>query len=151
MGNFSIPDDYQNSFTVYQTIDYPPPRNQVRFHYVNETALEAARAGEPLPDGSFLLRVTFPAELGEDGDPITGPDGHFVATGDPAGFTAMAREAGWADAIPELLRNENWNYGSFQSGGTPNTGSQANCLGCHLGQADTSYLFTHEELAEAAR
>ncbi len=150
MGKISIPDDYQSRFTVYRTIDYPAPRNEVRFNYANETALAAARAGQPLPDGSFLLVANFSAVLGDDGNPIRGPDGHFVP-GDPVSVTAVAREAGWGDAIPALLRNENWNYRSFMADGTPNTGSQANCLVCHLGQADTSYLFTHAELTEAAR
>ncbi len=150
MGKISIPDDYQSRFTKYRTVDFPPPRNEVRLEYANETALAAARAGQPLPDGSFVLRAAFSAVLGEDGNPITGPDGHYVPA-DPVGYTAAAREAGWGDTIPALLRNENWNYGSFQADGTPNTGSQANCLACHLPQADTSYLFRHAELTEVAR
>ena len=78
MGKISIPDDYQSRLTVYRTVDYPAPRNQVRFNYANETALAAARADQPLPDGSFLLVANFSAVLGDDGNPITGPDGHFV-------------------------------------------------------------------------
>ncbi len=131
-------------------MDFQPPRNEVRLEYANDTALEAARAGRPLPDGSFIIRAMFSAVLGEDGNPITGPDGHFVA-GEPVGYTAAAREAGWGDTIPTLLRNENWIYGSFQADGTPNTGSQANCLACHLQRVDTSYLFRHAELTEVAQ
>jgi len=150
MGKVSIPDDYKSRFTVYRTTDFPAPRNQVRFNYANQTALEAARAGRPLPDGSFILVATFSAELGPDGNPVKGPDGHFVPK-DPVGFTAMAREAGWGDSVPALLRNENWNFASFRADRTSNTGSQANCLACHRPQASTSYLFTHKELTEAVR
>ena len=150
MGKISIPDDYQSGLTVYRTVDYPAPRNQVRFNYANEAALAAVRADQPLPDGSFLLVANFSAVLGDDGNPITGPDGHFVP-GDPVSFTAAAREPGWGDAIPALLRNENWHFNSYMADGTPNTGSQANCLVCHLPQADTSYIFTHAELTEAAK
>jgi len=150
MGNISFPDDYQSRLTVYRTVDYPAPRNEVRFNYANETALAAARADQPLPDGSFLLVANFSGVLGEDGNPITGPDGHFLP-GDPVSFTAAAREPGWGDAIPALLRNENWHFNSFMADGTPNTGSQANCLACHVPRADTSYLFTHAELTETAK
>ena len=150
MGKVAIPADYRTRFTVYRTTDFPAPRNQVRFNYANPTALAAVRAGRPLPDGSFLLVATFSAELGADGNPIKGPDGHFVPK-DPVSFTAMAREAGWGDSVPALLRNENWNFASFRGDRTVNTGSQANCLACHRPQASTSYLFTHKELAEAVK
>jgi cytochrome c553 len=150
MGKVSIPDDYRTRFTVYRTTDFPAPRNQVRFNYANQTALAAVREGKPLPDGSFLLVATFSAELGADGNPVKGADGHFVPK-DPVGFTAMAREPGWGDSVPALLRNENWNFASFRADRTSNTGSQANCLACHRPQASTSYLFTHKELSEAVK
>jgi len=150
MGKISIPDDYRSRFTVYRTTDFSAPRNQVRFNYANETALVAARAGKPLPDGSFILVATFSAALGSDGNPVKGPDGHFVPK-DPVSFNAMAREAGWGDAIPALLRDENWNFGTFKADRTSNAGSQATCLGCHRGQAGASYLFSHKELTDAAK
>ena len=28
-------------------------------------------------------------------------------------YTAMARESGWGKDIPEMLRNEDWNYAAF--------------------------------------
>ena len=150
MGKVSVPDDYRSRFTVYRTTDFPAPRNQVRFNYANETALAAAGAGKPLPDGSFILVATFSAALGNDGNPIKGQDGHFVPK-DPVNFNAMAREAGWGDAIPALLRDENWNFGTFRADRTSNAGSQATCLGCHRGQASASYLFSHKELTDAAK
>jgi cytochrome c553 len=150
MGKIKIPDDYQSRFTVYQTTDFPAPRNQVRFHYVNQTALEAVRADRPLPDGSFIIVGTFSAALDAQGNPVKGPDGHFVPK-EPVNFTAMAREAGWGESVPALLRDENWNFGSFRADRTPNTGSQAGCLACHGPQAKTSYLFTHKVLSEAAK
>jgi cytochrome c553 len=150
MGKVSIPDDYRSRFTAYRTTDFPAPRNQVRYNYANETALAAARAGKPLPDGSQIVVATFSAALGSDGNPIKGPDGHFMPK-DPVNFTAMAREAGWGDAVPALIRDENWNFGTFKADRTANAGSQATCLGCHRGQASVSYLFSQKELIEAAQ
>ena len=149
--NVRFPADYASSFTVYNTVDFPAPRNQVRRSYVNKTGLEAARAGKPLPDGSQILIATFSAALGPDGNPVKGSDGHFVPK-DPVSFTSMAREAGWGDAIPVLLRDENWNFAGFRADGSLNPGfSQATCLACHNPQASTSYMFTHNELSEAVK
>ncbi len=149
--NVRFPADYASSFTVYNTVDFPAPRNQVRRSYVNKTGLEAVRAGKPLPDGSQILIATFSATLGPDGNPVKGADSHFVPK-DPVNFTSMAREAGWGDVIPALLRDENWNFAGFRADGTLNPGfSQATCLACHNPQASTSFMFTHKELSEAVK
>jgi hypothetical protein len=104
-----------------------------------------------LPDGSYLLVEIMSAVPGDDGQPMIGQDGRFVA-GEVVGFNAMAREAGWGDAVPELLRNENWLYANFSADGAVNTGvNQAACLACHVPLTEESYTFTINELLEAAR
>jgi cytochrome c553 len=147
--DFPFPQDYQASFTKYHTINFPD-RKQVRTYFANETALEAAREGRPLPDGSYLLVEIHSAQLDDSGEPVTGEDGFYVAA-EHTGFTAMAREAGWGEAVPALLRNENWNYAVMRADGTVNAGAnQAACLACHVPHQETSYLFTLDELKEAA-
>jgi cytochrome c553 len=148
--DFPFPDDYQSSFTKYTTINFPD-RKQVRHYFANETALEAARAGEPLPDGSYILVEIHSVQLDDNGEPVMGDDGFYVAD-ELTGFTAMAREPGWGDVVPELLRNENWNYSVFRQDRTVNTGAnQAGCLACHQPHEDTSFLFTLDPLREVAR
>ena len=144
-----FPKDYREAFIRYHTINFPATR-QVRYYFANRTAVQAAKEGRDLPDGSYLFVEVHAARLDANGKPVTGSDGLFEAE-KLLFHTAMAREAGWGSEIPPLLRNEDWNYGSFQADRTPNTGSQANCLACHLGRSDTSYLFTHAELTEAAQ
>jgi cytochrome c553 len=145
---FPFPADYESTFVRYHTAY---PGNQVRHYYANETALAAAREGRALPDGSYLIVEIFAATLGSDGQPVRGADGRFVA-GERVGFNVMAREAGWGERIPELLRNENWNYANLGVGHAVNTGaSQAACLACHVPLTDTSYVFTLEQLIAVAR
>lgn len=148
--DFPFPEDYKTTFTKYHTISFPAPRNQVRHYFANEAALEAAREDRPLPDGSYLLIEVYSVVLGDDGEPVRGEDGHFVE-GDLVGWNVMAREPGWGDAVPALLRNEDWNYASFRADGSVNTGAnQAACLACHVPHEETSFLFTLDELKEAA-
>ena len=126
----TFPDDYLASFTRYHVKNVPATR-RVQHFYANRTALAAAREGRPLPDGSVLLNVTLSAKLDADGKPMAGPDGSFVAD-QVLGYGAMAREQGWGRDIPDMLRNEDWNYAAFTGGrDRVATVNQAECLACH--------------------
>jgi len=143
----TFPEGYKESFTKYHTINFPATK-QVRYYYANKAAVAAAKAGKPLPDGSVLFVEVYAAKL--DGDkPVTGGDGFFV--GDKLLlYTAMARDAGWGKDIPEMLRNDNWNYAIFTADKQYRPGvNQAECLACHKPLNNVSYTFTLKQLAEA--
>lgn len=137
-----FPEDYRTAFTRYTTIAFPE-RNQLRYYYANATALRAAKAGRPLPDGSTLLVEVYSTKPDVDGWPL--PDRLI-------GYTAMSREKGWGRDIPGLLRNEEWNYAMFTPAKQhrPDV-NQAECLACHKPQDRVSYTFTLKQLAEAAK
>ena len=107
----AFPEDYKRTFTKYYTKNFPPAK-EVRYYYANTAAATAARAGKPLPDGSVLFVEICSAKLDAKNKPITGADSFYVPDR-LLRYTAMEREAGWGDDIPELLRNENWNYAIF--------------------------------------
>ena len=107
----AFPEGYQASFTKYLTIDFPATK-QVRYYYANPVAVAAARDGKPVPDGAMMFAEVHAARLDADGKPLSGADGHFMPE-KLLFYTAMAREAGWGRDIPEMLRNENWNYAVF--------------------------------------
>jgi cytochrome c553 len=144
----TFPEGYKESFTKYHTISFPATK-QVRYYYANKAAVAAAKAGKPLPDGSVLFAEVYAAKLGADGKPVVGSDGFFV-TDKLVAYTAMAREAGWGKDIPEMLRNENWNYAIFTTDKQHRPGvNQAECLGCHKPLDNVSYTFTLKQLAGA--
>jgi len=144
----TFPDAYKETFTRYTTVDLPGPK-QVRHFYANAIALEAARAGRDLPDGSILLGEIHSARLGPDKNPVTGPDGRFVPD-QLVGFAVMARQPGWGNDIPEMLRNGDWNYAAFTAARQPRPGvNQAECFACHKPLEKTSYAFTLKQLAAA--
>ena len=143
-----FPEDYKATYTRYHTINFPATR-QVRYYYANATALQAAKAGKPLPDGSVLFVEVYSAKLGADKNPISGGDG-FFAPDQLVAYTAMARDAGWGKEIPDMLRNEDWNYAVFTPAKQHRPGvNQAECLACHKPLDKVSYTFTLRQLAEA--
>jgi cytochrome c553 len=143
----TFPEGYKDTFTKYLTINFPATK-QVRYYFANRTAVEAARAGKPLPNGSFLLTEVYAAKLDADQKPVMGADGFFVAD-KPLLFTAMAREAGWGKDIPPMLRNEDWNYAVFSLDKQPRPINHAECLGCHVPLNNVSYTFTLKQLSGA--
>lgn len=143
----AFPERYKETFTRYHTIDFPAAK-QVRHFFANQAAVQAARAGAALPDGSVLLAEVHSAKLDADGKPVVGADGFFVAD-KLLFYTAMAREAGWGAGIPAMLRNDDWNYAAFSAEKQPRSINQAECLACHKPLAKWSYAFTLKELAQA--
>lgn len=146
--NLTFPEGYQGTFTKYHTINFPKTK-QVRHYFANKVAVDAAKQGKPLPDGSVLFAEAYAAKLDADKKPVTGADGFY----EPAKllfYTAMAREAGWGKDIPDMLRNGDWNYAVFTTDKKHRPGTnQAVCLACHKPLDSVSYTFTLKELAAA--
>ena len=107
----TFPEGYKDTFTKYHAINFPAT-NQVRYYYANKAAVQAAKEGKALPDGSVLFAEVYAAKLDADKKPVMGSDGFFVPDMLVL-YTAMARGAGWGKDFPEMLRNEGWNYAVF--------------------------------------
>ncbi len=146
----TFPENYKTTYTKYHTINFPATR-QVRYYFANDVALQAAKAGKALPDGSVLLAEVYSAKLDAEKKPILGADGFFVPD-QLVAYTAMGRDAGWGKDIPEMLRNENWNYAVFTAAKQPRPGiNQAECLACHKPLDKTSFVFTLDQITAAAK
>jgi len=144
----TFPEGYKDTFVKYHTINFPATK-QVRYYYANAAAVTAAKAGQPLPDGSVLFAEVYAAKLDGSGKPATGGDG-FYAADKLLFYTAMARDAGWGNDIPEMLRNADWNYAVFTTDKQHRPGvNQAECLACHKPLDNVSYTFTLKQIAEA--
>jgi len=144
----TFPEGYKDTFVKYHTINFPAT-NQVRYYFANKVAVQAAKEGKALPDGSVLFAEVYSAKLDADKKPVTGSDG-FFAPDKLLLYTAMARAAGWGKEFPEMLRNEDWNYAVFTTDRQHRAGiNQAECLACHKPLDKVSYTFTLKQLAEA--
>jgi cytochrome c553 len=146
--NVRFPEGYNTSFVKYHTINFPAT-GQVRYYYANAAAVQAARQGKPLPQGSYLLAEVHAAKRGADGKPVTGADGFFVPE-KLLLYTAMEIGPGWGKDFPDMLRNGDWNYAIFTTDKQHRPGvNQAECLACHKPLDSVSYVFTLKPLAAA--
>jgi hypothetical protein len=147
--NVTFPDDYKQSFVKYHTINFPATR-QVRYYFANKAAVNAAKAGRPLPAGSYLFAEVYAAKLDANKQPVMGKDGFF----EPEKlliFTAMQSGEGWGKDFPDMLRNADWNYAIFSTDKQHRPINQAECLGCHKPLDNVSYVFTLKALGAAGR
>ncbi|MGB8857493.1 MAG: cytochrome P460 family protein [Burkholderiales bacterium] len=148
--NVNFPEGYASTYTKYYTINFPATR-QVRYYFANETALKAAKDGNAIPNGAVLFVEVYSAKLDAEKKPMMGSDGFFVAD-QLLFYTAMSRDAGWGKDIPDMLRNDDWNYAAFTPAKLPRPGAnQAECFACHKPLDKTSFLFTLDRLTAMAK
>lgn len=130
-----FPAAFPVGFTEYQRQPSDDGKT-VQAFWANDVALAAARAGEPLPEGSMIVGTT-----GDAAAPTT-----------VRSYSVMASQSGWGQAVPVLLRNGNWQFGRFGSDGTPTLGeAHARCLACHQPQAARNHVFSLSALQARAR
>jgi cytochrome c553 len=145
----TLPASFTTGYTRYLTRDSAEDE-QVSVYYANDTAFAAAAAGKPLPDGSGIYVEVYSARLGADKKPVKRSDGKLVPD-QLQSYVAMARGPGWGDDIPEMLRNENWNYAVFAADRTLRANvNLAKCLACHKPRQGSSFLYLQNELTAAA-
>ena len=137
-GRMPFPADFPSGYSLYQTETNPAARRVVK-RYANRVAVQAAREGRPLPNGSVLLVVNH--EAASDAD-----SGRVVA-GPIQSYAAMQTQAGWGEAVPELLRNADWDYALFSAQGVRRGEvNTAPCFACHKPIAASNHVFTMNAL-----
>jgi cytochrome c553 len=148
--NATFPANHRATFVKYNAANFPDLK-QVRHYYANPIALAAARAGARLPDGAVILTEVSSVKLDDRLELAKGPDGIYIPN-QLVFYSVMARGAGWGKDIPEILRNEDWNYAAFTPQGQlrPRI-NHAECLACHKSQDEANYTFTMKELSAFAK
>ena len=72
---FTFPADYASG-VEYLSVD--KPNKQVHVFYASRGAIEAAKAGKPMPDGTVFTGVHYNAKLDADGNPVKDANGRFI-------------------------------------------------------------------------
>ncbi len=119
----------------------------MRYYYANPAAMKAAKEGKALPDGAVLFAEVFAPSSTPTRSRSWAPTASSCAD-QLLFYTAMARDAGWGKDIPDMLRNDDWNYAVFTPDKQHRPGvNQAECLACHKPLDKVSYTFTMKEIA----
>lgn len=138
----TLPADYATRFVIYDKVD-KPERKRVRFMYINREALDAARPGQPFPNGTILIMEDHEVELDAAGNPLRDAAGRLRPTQVVSGIFVMEKREGWGALIPPESRNGDWDYAVFRPDRTPQVVQTQACFACHLPQAGANdFTFT---------
>ena len=144
----AFPKDFPKGFTLYDAKNRDD-QHVVAQAYVNAVGLKAAKEGKPLPDGTQIIIVKSVPKMDAEKKPIAGKDGLWQAE-KIAIFEGMEARANWGKDIPELIRNQDWNYALFNADKSPKEVNQAICLTCHLPVASQGFVFGLKKIHEKA-
>ena len=146
----AFPEDFAKG-VAYMSIDRAGGK-AISEYYTSREAIEAAKKGMPLPDGTVITAVNFAAQLDAQGNPVKGANGRFIKTSTIRGYRVMAKRAGWGSEYPEAKRNGEWEYQVFNADKTPDPKADLNaCFNCHKPQASNDYVFSFDKLKLAAK
>ncbi|MDX3924733.1 MAG: cytochrome P460 family protein [Shinella sp.] len=123
----AFPEDYAEG-VHYTTVTRGNVREEI---FTSAEAIEAARAGRPLPDGTIIMMEDYRgSELYR--------------------YIVMEKRAGWGDAYPESVRTGDWEFREFRPDRTPNLSEDGSrCMSCHRPQAANDFVFTYDRMRAA--
>jgi plastocyanin len=135
---------------LYTVVDRHDTKQYRELYASSQAAVDAMKAGQPLPDGTVLTLVQYKAQVDAAGTPVKDARGRFLK-GDLIGFTVMEKRAGWGAEYPVELRNGEWEYAAFTPTGVLN--QKANykaCFQCHKPHEKMDYVISLAALRGAA-
>ena len=135
---------------LYTTVDRADNK-QYRELYTSQAAIDAAKKGEPLPDGTVITMLQYAAKLDVQGNPEKDADGRFIK-GNLLGYAVMEKRTGWGAEYPDNVRNGDWEYQAFKADKSPNTAANLTaCFNCHKPLDKQDFVFLYDKLKAAAK
>ena len=135
---------------LFTTVDRADNK-QFREFYASAAALDAAKKGEPLPNGSVITMLQYAAKLDAQGNPEKDANGRFIK-GNLIGYAVMEKRAGWGAEYPDNVRNGEWEYQAFKADKSVNTGANLGaCFNCHKPLDKQDYVFLYDKMKTPAK
>src|SRR6478735_7329460 len=145
-----FPENYAKG-VLYTTVDRPDNK-QYRELYTSKAAIDAVKAGQPIPDGTVITMVNYKAKLNSAGEPEKDANGRFIKTDELAGIAVMEKRAGWGAEYPDDVRNGEWEYQAFKADKTVNTGANLGaCFNCHKPLDKQDYVYLYDKMKTPAK
>lgn len=135
---------------LYTVVDRHDTKQYRELYASSQAAVDAMKAGQPLPDGTVLTLVQYKAQVDAAGTPVKDARGRFLK-GDLIAFTVMEKRAGWGAEYPAELRNGEWEYAAFSPAGVLNPKANYKaCFQCHKPHEKMDYVISLAALRGAA-
>jgi plastocyanin len=141
----AFPANYKSGM-LYNIVDRED-QQEVHQQYASREAIEAAKAGRPLPLGTVITSANYKALLDAQGNPLRDAKGSLLA-GELSRIAVMEKRSGWGAEYPDDLRNGEWEFAVFTPDGKVNPQIPAKvCMECHKPHAQLDYVKTYFAMA----
>lgn len=137
--------NFRDELIHYMTVDRGD--NITRNLYISPAAIDAVRAGEPIPDYTLIAIEAYNAAMDADGN-VERVDGHFVA-GDilPEIHVAERRSTWHIEDLAASSHLGGWNLAAFDSTLYQQTTTTLNdCFSCHDAASRRQFVFSFPQL-----
>jgi plastocyanin len=115
---------------------------QYRELWSTKAAVDAVKAGKPIPSGTVLTLVQYKAVVDDKGVPVKDANGRFKK-GDLVAYTVMEKRAGWGADYPADIRNGEWEYQVFNHEKKVNDKANIKgCFQCHKPHEGQDYVIS---------
>jgi len=142
----AFPAGYGTEMVNYVSLDRTQNEDQTIRLFAPKAALDAAKAGKELPDGTVLVAEIYKAKKDKDGKVITSSLGRRLRD-EFAAVAVMQKGKGWGETFPAELRNGDWDFAIFSPTGERLVKKDLNeCRGCHAPLKKTQHLFSLEHM-----
>jgi hypothetical protein len=143
-----FPENYAKG-VLYATVDRADNK-QYRELYAPKDAIDAVKAGKPIPSGTVITMVNYKAKLNAAGEPEKDANGRFIKTDEIAGIAVMEKRAGWGAEYSDDIRNGEWEYQAFKADKTVNDKANLkNCFVCHKPYDKQDFVFSYDKMKTA--
>jgi plastocyanin len=130
------------SYVLYATLDRHDNKQYRELYASSQEAVDAMKAGKPLPNGTVLVLIPYKAQVDAQGNPVKDAKGRFVK-GEQVGVNVMEKRAGFGAEYPADLRNGDWEYAAFSVDGKLNEkANYKGCFQCHKPHEAMDYVIS---------
>ena len=143
----AFPKDYDTEFYNYLSLDRVQNDDQIIRLFANDLALEAAREGRELPDGSVIVGELYKAKKDADGNVIESSLGRRIR-GKLFAVAVMEKGEGWGATLPETVRNDDWDFAIFAPDGKRLAKDLNTCRSCHAPLTSSQHLFSLDHMKQ---
>ena len=141
-----FPANYKDQLVNYLSLDRTQNDDQIIRLFAPKGALDAAKSGTQLPDGTVIVGEIYKAKKNASGEVVESALGRRVR-GKFAAIAVMEKRKGWGDKFPAELKNGDWDFAIFSTEGKRLVKKDLNsCRSCHAPLTDTQHLFSLEHM-----
>ncbi len=134
---------------LYATVDRHDIK-QYRELWSTKAAVDAVKAGRPIPSGTVLTLVQYKAKADDKGAPAKDASGRFQK-GELVAYTVMEKRSGWGSEYGDDIRNGEWEYQVFKPDRSVNDKANLKgCFQCHKPHAGQDFVISLARLSGTA-